>query len=195
MVVYLVSGLLKRDTKLWNHAFIGIVALLLTWIIWIGIVDWFAGQAGSYWNTRLLARQYVAGNPWGFFRQLAISFLYSSNIREQIRYSIALIIPLINLWIIGFIPLSHERHRYAIAAGNLAMIAIALNYGNPNKIIVYTTTLPSHFAVHILFMKELLVKIYTSNHKSYILLSVLYFFYCINMLVVYILGTPLGWYY
>jgi hypothetical protein len=187
--------MLKRDTTLWRQAFVGIVALLLTWIIWMGIVDWLTGQAGTYWNTRLLTRQYAAGDPWGFFRELAVSFLYGSDMREQIRYSTALIIPILNLWIIGFIPLSHESHRYAMAAGNLAMIAIALTYGNPNKIIVYTITLPSHFAVHILFVKELVVKISASNHKGYILIGVLYALYCINMLVVYILGTPLGWYY
>lgn len=195
MIVYFVSAALKRDRALWGQAFIGIITLILTWIFWIGVVDWQAGQIGTYWNARELFREYVAGDPWNFFRQLSISFLYSEDIREQIRYSTALIIPVVNLWIIGFIPLSHETHRYGMVAGNLAMLAIALYTGNPNKMLVYTTTLPCHFVAHILFIKELAVRVSDPNYRVYFLIGVFYVLYCIGMLVVYVLGTPLGWYY
>lgn len=195
MAVYFVSGALKRDMALWGHAFLGMVALLLTWIAWMGIVDWSVGQSGVYWHTRELFREYVAGDPWNFFRELAFAFLYGDDVREQVRYCTAIIIPVVNLWIIGLITLSNEYHRYALAAGNLAMLAIALYTGNPNKMIVYTTTLPGYFATHLLFVRVLELKISSPRQPIYFLMGVFYLIYCLVMLVIYVLGTPLGWYY
>jgi len=195
LLTYLVSGCLEKDTRLWRQALTGIAALLVTWVLWIVVVDLQAGRVGTYWNLRMSSRQYVAGDAWSFFDQLARSFLYDNDIRERIRYSTALIIPIANLWIIGFIPLSHERHRYAMAAGNLAMLAIALYLGNPNKIIVYTTTLPGHFVAHITLVKQLTKKAFLPSHLFRFVIVAVYAAYCAGMLAVYVLGTPLGWYY
>src|SRR5205823_8757684 len=138
---YFASCVLERHTMLWVQALIGVTTLLIVWMAWIWFVDWKTGTPGTYWSLRTLTSQYAAYDARGFFDHLARSFLYSSDIRERIRYSTALIIPIVNLWIIGLTPLRRERDRYAMAAGNLTMLAIALYMGNPNKIIVYATTL------------------------------------------------------
>ncbi len=75
------------------------------------------------------------------------------------------------------------------------MLAIAVYMGNPNKIIVYATTLPGYFIAHILFIDKLLTKASFSNSFYHFAVGAVYVIYCIAMLVVYILGTPLGWYY
>jgi hypothetical protein len=195
MGVYFVFGVLTRDTLLWRQAFWGMVTLIITWIAWMLLVDYNSGQIGTYWNTRLTARQYVAGDAWNFFRQLVISFILSDDVREQIRYSTALIIPLVSIWTLGVIPFSNEIHRYAAAIGYLSMMIIALIYGNPNKIIVYVTTLPSHFVVHLLFIRELWLRSISLQHPVYPATGMLYLIYCLAMLAIYVFGTPLGWYY
>ncbi len=195
LLVYFAFGVLERNTKLWVQAIIGVVVLLIVWVIWIWFVDWKTGSPGTYWNLRMLTSQYTAQDAKGFFDNLVRSFLDSNDIRDRIRYLVALIIPIANLWIIGLIPLHHERDRYAMAAGNLTMLVIALYMGNPNKIIVYTTTLPGYFATHILFAEKLLAKVNLSKKLFSCIAIVVYAIYCLLMLLVYILGTPLGWYY
>jgi len=180
---------------LWKHAILGVVVLVLTWVLWMGLVDWRAGRGGAYWSVRMSSRQYVAGDAWSFFEQLARSFLYGSDIRERIRYSTALIIPIASLWLIGCVRLSDESHRYAMAAGNLAMLVVALYMGNPNKIIVYATTLPSHFATHILVLKRLGKSVSLTDHPLSLGPAAVYGAYCACMILVYVLGTPLAWYY
>lgn len=195
ILVYFASGMLEHNTKLWLQALIGVVALLTVWILWIGFVGWKTGSFSTYWNIRMLTSQNTAQDARGFFDHLVRSFLDSNNFRDRIRYSVALIIPIANLWIIGLIPLHRERDRYAMAAGNLAMLVIALYMGNPNKIIVYETTLPGYFVAHILFVEKLLTKASFSNTFVHFIIGAVFATYCAAMLVVYILGTPLGWYY
>lgn len=195
LLTYLVFGLVEKNDKLWKHALLGVVVLVLTWVLWMVVVDWHAGRAGTYWSVRMSGRQYVAGDAWSFFDQLARSFLYGNDVRERIRYSTALIIPIASLWIIGCVRLSHESHRYAMAAGNLAMLVVALYTGNPNKIIVYATTLPGHFATHILVVKRLGQSVSLTDHPFSLGPAAVYGAYCASMILVYVLGTPLAWYY
>lgn len=195
LLVYLAEGLLRQDNKLSRHAFLGATSILFGWVIWIIIVDWNSGNLGAYWNARTTFNQYIAGNFGNFFVELVRSFLRLGAIRDQIRYSTALLIPLVNIWVAGIVPLSRESHRYALAAGNLAMLVIALLEGNPNKIIVYTTTLPGHFPLYILVFQQLLVSSGFTKRRYKIATAVLLATYCLAMLLVYIIGTPLGWYY
>ena len=195
LLVYFISGLFERNNKLWVQALIGILALLIVWVMWIWYVDWKTRVPGTYWSLRELSSLYEAQDAPGFLDHLARSFLDGNDIQDQLRYSVALIIPIANLWMVGFIPMLRERDRNAIVAGNLAMLAIALFMGNPNKIIVYTTTLPGNFVMHILFIEKLLTRGSFSNSFLRFGIAALYATYCIAMLIFYMLGTPLGWYY
>ena len=195
LLVYFASGMLERDTKLWVLALIGVVTLLTVWMMWILYVGWKTGSISTYWNLRMLTSQNTAQDARGFFDHLVRSFLDSNDMRDRIRYSMALIIPIANLCIIGMIPLHRERDRYAMAAGNLTMLVIALYMGNPNKIIVYETTLPCYFVAHFLFIQKLFTKGSFSSTAFHFAMISVYAIFCIALLFVYILGTPLGWYY
>ena len=193
--VYLLIALWEHDTEVATQSLIGILTLVLCWVAWIEFVDSRAGQAGTYWQLRLLTKEYVAGDPMAFMDRLARAFLYGPDTRDRIRYSTALIIPIVNLWILILIPFSQERHRYALAAGNMAMLGMALAFGNPNKIIVYTTTLPGYFVAHLALVQRLTDKAEGSDRLLRVAGTAFYFMYCAAMLVVYVLGTPLGWYF
>lgn len=78
---------------------------------------------------------------------------HGTNIFQQ-----SSLVPVANLLVFGSIPLSDEGHRYALAAGNLAMLGVSLFLGNPNKILVYTTTLPRYFVAHILLFNAIIRK-------------------------------------
>jgi len=195
LLVYFTSGIRDRNAKISIHALIGLVALLTAWGIWIKYVDWNTGQPGIYWTLRMRTSQYAAGNATGFLNHFIRALLNSSNIREHILYSVALIIPLANIIIMGFISFPNVRDWYALIVGNLAMLAIALYMGNPNKIIVYTTTLPGYFIEHILLAERLITKSGFSKPSVRLVIAFVYLTYCISMLVVYLVGTPMGWYY
>lgn len=193
--VYLLVALWERDKQILTQTILGILALVLCWIAWITFVDWKVGETGTYWQLRLLTKEYASGNPFGFMDRLARSFLYGHDARERIRYSTALIVPIVTLWTLVLTPFSKERHRYALAAGNLAMLGMALAFGNPNKIIVYTTTLPGYFVAHLALVQRLSNEAKGFNRLLRIAGIVAYSMYVVAMLVIYVLGTPLGWYY
>jgi hypothetical protein len=97
--------------------------------------------------------------------------------------------------ILGLAPFRRERDRYAMAVGNLAMLVIGLYMGNPNKIIVYSTTLPGHFAAHMMLIQSLATQLRVRPGVGSLSALALYGLYCAALLVVYVLGTPLAWYY
>ena len=196
LLVYFMSGMSSRNDKLWKHSLLGIAAILAAWMVWIWIVDLETGYKGAYWEARESFKPFIAaGDPWTFFQQAISSFVDTPDTRNQIRFSTALLIPIVNLLIIGLIPLRGEQDRYAMAAGNLAMLAITLYLGNPNKIIVYTTTLPGHFVAHLLFLEWLKSGLAAQSLPICFVLRVSYMLYCGIMLLVYIFGTPLAWYH
>jgi hypothetical protein len=169
--------------------------MVLAWLIWMIIVDWHANEWGAYWQARAYFGRYVAGNAPSYFLELAKSFVYRVDLRDQLRYSVGLIIPLANLWIIALAPFSTNSHRYALAAGNLAMLFVALWQGNPNKMIVYSTTLPGYFSTYILFMQYVRSQEALGKHVRQLAANLLFWPFVFLMIVFYILGTPLGWYF
>ncbi len=196
LLVYFGAGLCERNPRLWIQALIGIVGLLGAWLIWILIVDWHTGYSGAYWEARDSFRAIIAaGDPVSFFERLASAFLHEGDLRDQIRYSTALLIPLVNFFVLGIVPLSQERHRYAMAAGNLAMLGITIFLGNPNKVLVYTTTLPGYFVSHLLILRSLMTDAVFPTLISRVGIAISYGLYCIAMVVVFALGTPLMWYH
>jgi hypothetical protein len=193
--VYAIWGHKDNDRKTVIHSLIGIAIVILGWLAWIAIVDWNANEWGAYWQARDSFTRYVAGDPASYFLELAKSFVYGVDLRDKLRYSIGLIIPLVNLWVIAFAPFRNPSHRYALAAGNLAMFGLALWQGNPNKLIVYSTTLPGYFSTYILFIRDLAAQGTLANHFRQLVTSVIFWSFIVFMIVFYVLGTPLGWYY
>ncbi|MGB6679803.1 MAG: hypothetical protein WBF08_00585 [Candidatus Bathyarchaeia archaeon] len=195
LLVYSTSAILRRDKKKLIYSILGILSVILGWIAWILFVDLNIGRVGSYWEAREMARIFVAGNPVNYFLELANSFAYSGNFRDQVRYTTGLIIPLINILIIGYVTFSKESHRLGQLFGNLTMLCMALLLGNPNKIIVYTTTIPGYFSVGlIMFHKIFNAKWLKSNIHKFVIAPI-FILYCVLMLLFYVMGTPLGWYY
>lgn len=195
LFVYFFSGSIIKDKELSNQSLLGIISIILGWVVWILIVDWHTGYLGSYWKAREISSNFVAGNPINFFLSLVNSFKNTGDLRDQIRYSSALLIPLFNIWLIGMIPFSKESHRIAQFMGNIAMLSIALIFGNPNKIIVYTTTVPGYFSIYLLMINNFFnIKWMKKPINKYIVIPIFTLF-CLGMLIVYVFGTPLGWYY
>jgi hypothetical protein len=194
LFVYLVVAIADLDRRLFGHALLGIIMLIATWLCWMLFVDWQTGVSWSYWNARTSFGHYVAGNPWLFFDYSARLLLYGGDFRDQIRYSTALIVPVVSLFVIGLVPWRRECHGYAVAAGVLAMLVIALAQGNPNKMIVYPTTIPGHLVVHLALTVAL---VFGGFHptRNRIATALGYTAYCVAMLMVYVFGTGLGWYY
>lgn len=195
LLIYFVGGLRRNDPQLYRQALLGIVALLGTWLAWSWLVDWKAGYAGLYWKLRFLSKYYTGqGDTRTFFEHLVASFS-EHNVRNMVRYSTALLIPLANLLVIGLVPLKDETHRYAMAAGNLTMLVLTVYLGNPNKTIVYTSTLPGHFATHALLIATIIGTLGMLKRTQRIVVGVLYTSYCLATLFVFVLGTPMCWYY
>ena len=195
LAVYLIVGLVNKDKKIVTQSFSGILGVLAGWLLWIIVVDFQTGHYGSYWEARKLAGTYVAGNPVNFLIQLVSSFVYTGDIRDQIRYSTAVAIPLANIWLINRLEFSKEVHRYALTAGILTMMFIAIMNGNPNKIIVYTVTLPGYFSTYLMLVCSVKNKEWLHDPVNKYIIVPVFVIYCLFMLFVYVWGTPLGWYY
>lgn len=184
----------------WEHrnirrnALMGIATIVIIWFGWIAFVDWNAGQVGTYWMMRKAFNPEASVGSGIFFEHFSSVLLHRPVLHDQVRYATALIIPLISFVILGLIPLRDMPHRYAMAAGITAMLAIVLGLGNPNKIIVYSTTLPGHFLTHMLFLRHLVQAVDITPTRR-IFMGCLYGLYCFMMLGVYVLGTPRRWYY
>jgi hypothetical protein len=196
LFIYFVSAVAMRDAKLWKQSLLGMLVLLVGWLLWIWIIDWQTGYAGAYWEARQSFRPYFGPADFrGFFEQWFSSFFVDIDLRNQIRFSTAVLIPIVNLIVIGLVPLAEEHHRYALAAGNLSMLAISLLLGNPNKILLYSTTLPGYFVTHLALLVWLDNRPQQRDLLNRATLRALYLIYCVSMQIVFIIGTPLGWYY
>ena len=193
LTVYSLAGFREKDRALTAHSLVGILSIFLTWFLWIAVVDLQADSWGAYWNARILFSEYVAGDPASYFLEAVKSLSSELDLRNAIRYSTGLLIPIVNLFIIGATSFSCETHRYALAASNLSMLFLVLWQGNPNKVIVYSTTIPGYFAVFTLYIGYQLCERKQTNRR--VLWQFLLLLYISLMLAVYALGTPLGWYF
>ena len=195
LLIYFIWGANTQSSRIKLHALTGILGIAGAWLLWMLLVDWHTGIFGTYWNVRMNFNPGVAGTFPGFFDRLVRSFLYDGDFRDQIRYSVAIVVPIVSLVIFGFIPLADEQHRYALAAGVFAMMFVALIQGNPNKIIVYSTTLPGHFSAHLLAIVSIASKATFKSNFTRGVVALTYTTYCVGMLLVFIFGTPLRWYH
>jgi hypothetical protein len=195
LTVYLFYGLKSRDRVCVRCCLAGCAGIIAGLIGWIAFVDMHVGVLGAYIHAREAYVQDQEQTPLGFFDAFARSFLYSNDVRDRIRFALGLTVPLVNLWLLALIPFREERHRYALGAGYLAMMLIVLLTGNPNKTIVYATTLPSFLLINFGIVAWILGNISEGVRRSANAIGPLYAIYAFGITCVYVLGTPYAWYY
>jgi hypothetical protein len=170
------------------------------WVAWIMYVNWQVGEPNAYWQVRAMGSVPLYRGPFTFLYLAASTFVYAADPGEKLRYLTALVIPIIQLFIAITVPLRDEAHRLAIIVCILAVLFVTFYIANPNKVIVYSTTFPGHFAVGVLFLKQTIFgkKLEHQSivfHSTKMLSGLAYMLYCSSLLVFFILGTPLEWYY
>lgn len=197
LLVYFLIGISEGKKELSRQAIIGTVSILVAWMLWIWVIDWKTGGADVYWSVRKEQAYFldVGGDIFFFFGSIADSFFRKNDVRNQIRYTAALLIPVINFILIGLTPMKDKSHKFAAAAGIATMLAIELYLGNPNKIIVYATTLPAYFAIHMIITHTIVNNIKKTPSFKSILAGAMYLIYCLIMVLFFVFGTPLRWYH
>lgn len=199
IIVYFIWGKVNNDFKMKRNSILGIAGILFAWAIWFLYVDFSAGNFGAYWTTREKgATMPLIEGVFSFFNNAVRVLLYSKDYGDSLKYLTALAVPMIDIWILQLILLRSEAHRLSMLFCVLSVLIVAMIVNNPNKIIVYVTTIPSHFAIGLLFIRQAfdlrdsakwIVKLVRVSA------GISYLMFCILMAIFYIIGTPLVWYY
>jgi len=199
IVVYFIWGKVNNDSKMKRNSVLGVLSIILAWAIWFSYVDFRAGNFGAYWLTREKgATMPLVEGVFSFFNNAVRVLLYSKDYGNSLKYLTALAVPMIDIWILQLILLKSEAHRLSMLFSILSILIIAMIVNNPNKIIVYATTIPSHFAIGLLFIRQAfdlkdsgkwIVKLVRVSA------GISYLAFCILMAIFYVTGTPLMWYY
>ncbi len=197
--VYYVWGQINSDTRMKRNSILGIVSIVIVWTLWFLYIDFRANHVGTYWATRELGA--TAPLMTGFFEFVNNTIrvlIYSRDYSESLKFLTALAIPMIDIWVLQLIHLKSEAHRLSMLFSVLSVLIVAMIVNNPNKIIVYSTTIPSHFAIGLLFIQQTfdlsdsagrIVKLVRVSA------GVSYLAFCALMAIFFIIGTPLMWYY
>jgi hypothetical protein len=195
--VYLIYGGISKDKSLVKNTIMGIMGIIVTWCFWIFFVDYKVGQVGAYWFIRDIGSVPLTAGPLSLLQRTVRSIVFYNDHGEILKYITALSIPIIDMLILLVIPFSKEQHRMAFFSGFFAILFVTFAINNPNKVIVYATTLPCHLIVGLLFIKQTLFENESKKIISIVkkLSGISYICFGFVMIVFYILGTPLGWYY
>lgn len=196
LAVYCVAGLTKKDRKLVRNSLAGIISIAIVLVSWVLFVDLNSGQLGTYWQAREVGLVPLSSGPFSFLDTAARVLIFSDQIGERLKYSSALIIPLVDMWILLAIPFEKEEHRVAILASLLGLLFLTFFQNNPNKSIVYITTIPGHFALGMIFIVHCFNKLRQREHfPIWLMAGISFGVYCFMTGVFFVLGTPLAWYY
>lgn len=202
LTIYGISGLGNKERKLLLNSIFGIISITVTMTVWVLYADYSMGGFGSYWQAREHFMPSLNIGLLTFFHNTARVLVFSNDVGLKLKFLTAIAIPIVDMWVLQGIVFKDESHRAAILYSLLGMLLIMLFTNNPNKIIVYATTIPGHFATAILFIKQALSDNWTDNKlqgsfEKKIRKSSGYFYiiFCLFMGIFFILGTPLGWYY
>lgn len=168
-------------------AALSLVATMLVWSIYVGIRS---GNLGAYWQARASFSEYVPGNPSRFFAQAGAAVSGRGTLRELVLYLAALAAPLASLAIVSADRRSDPSHRNALYSSVLIVVVYSIVIGNPNKTFLYLLTLPGQLVFHLGYLAH-----DPDNGVRERVPRKLYLIYCLIMMVVFVLGTPLGWYY
>jgi hypothetical protein len=199
VTVYGFYDLLAKDYKNALRCLVINLGILVGWGSWILFVDMMSGQVGAYWQAREVATvPLYAGFLTIVYR--ATENISLGNLGESLKYITALLIPLVDLWLILLVPFRNEKHRLASISGIILLLFISFATCNPNKIVVYIMTLPSHLIAGLVIFqlgyqsfseKGNLLK----QHDLFIKTAfILYILFSIGICAFFIIGTPFGWY-
>lgn len=200
LAVYALFGLKNHKPSLAVAALLGLGSLLITWLIWMVVVDLRAGEIGAYWGVRSIASVPRHHGPFSLIYRATWYFANTVDNGEKLRYFSALAIPLVQLAITIVAPIRNEAHRLSIVGSIFALLFITFFINNPNKIVVYCMTYPGHFASSLLFLHAAFGRGGQRDEKLNRVLvrwaaGASYLAFCVTMVVFYILGTPTEWYY
>jgi hypothetical protein len=194
--VYLIHGYIAKDRKLVINSLIGISSILLIFFVWILFVDFKSQEFGAFWIARKVATVPLTNGMFSFLERSVRTFLFVHDGGENLKFATAFFIPIVDIWLALVIPLKREVDRTAMIIGLGAIIISTFILNNPNKVVTYVTTLPAHFIISLLFIKESFTNSGNNIEKLVRRLAGLtYIGYCFVIMLFFILGTPFGWYY
>ena len=154
LFVNVVFGWIKKHSGFTKNNVVAILSILIGWIIWILIVDVGTGEFGTYFDARKAGSGVLLDGPFSLMIDTARTFLNSNDSGEKLKYLTSFAIPLVDLWILIGIKIKSEGDRLAQIAGILAVMVVNFLINNPNKVIVYTLTLPIHISVGLAFLNQ-----------------------------------------
>lgn len=192
--VYAVYDAVYEHERRWQLCIAGLIGILLSWVLWISIVDWQAGHTGAYLSARRVA---VPPSEFGIFTLLhrtARALVFQGTGPEVIRLLSGLAVLIVEFWLIAVVRLKRDVDLAAATSGVFGVLAIMMITNNPNKIFIYLTTLPTFWMVHLTLARHLITNLYTNSVLSIIQL-ILYLLYCVAIVSFFILGTVWEWYY
>lgn len=194
LAAYVVWAIQKEDRALLVRALMGIGGVVIGLLLWMGYVGQYSGDFGTYWQAREAYNRVGSGNAVQMFQDLVRVFRYEYTLRDAIRFTSGLLVPLIDLWLLALLRFPRERDRLALSMGVIAMLGTEVLTGTPNKLIVYNFSTPAGVVPSVLGL-EMIVRRGTRRDWKWSLVAGSYLIYCAAMLVVYVVGTGLGWYY
>lgn len=196
--IYLLFAVYSKNFNMTKNSLFGLSSILLTWFIWICIVDINSGQISAYWIARKAGSVPLTDGYFSFLKRAADVIVNDSRIGEKYKFITALIIPIIDVILLLLIPLKGEIHRLSILMSVISLVFITFATNNPNKVIVYITTFPGHISIGLLFLDKCFrgssLKNPIQNTVHY-LGGVSYIIFCIMMVLFFVIGTPFEWYY
>ena len=202
LTIYGISSLGNKEGKLLLNSILGIISITVTMTVWVLYADHSMGGFGSYWQAREHFMSSLNIGLLTFFQTTARVLVFSSDNGLKLKFLTAIAIPIIDMWVLQGIVFKDESHRAVILNSLLGMLLIMLFTNNPNRIIVYATTIPGYFATAILFIRQTLSDNWINNNlqgsfekKVRRLSGYFYIVFCLFMGLFFILGTPLAWYY
>ena len=199
LAVYGIYDLINKDYKNALRPLIIALGILVTWGGWILYVDFMSAQKGAYWQAREIATAPLyAGFLTLIYRMVEI--IIQGNTGEILKYTTAFLIPLVDLWLVLLVPFRSEKHRLSSISGIIMLLLISFATSNPNKIFVYTMTLPSHMLIGWVVL-QLGIQSFSkqdsfSRHHNLLIRTAfwMYILISISMTIFFVVGTPLGWY-
>lgn len=200
LIVYLGFGI-RRNHRPWiEKSLASLIAILGVWLLWILYVDLQVGEPGAYWSARAVSSVPMYHGPFTLLHRAMSIFIDSSNTGEQLKYLTALAVPLVQIFVTILVPLSDEAHRLAIIGSLLSVLLVTFLIVNPNKVIVYVMTFPGHFAIGMIFLQHTLLERREKHHSQIYHVArratgIVYVLFCLCLVLFFLLGTPLEWYY
>lgn len=190
LLVYALYAWRNRDRQLLRAALVACSAMVGAWLGWAAFVGWQSHDFGAYWEARASFSQYVPGSLSNFFGYASGALSGHRGTRDFVRFGSALAVPVVSLFVVAASRSRERVHATAHFVSVCAILFFVVWTGNPNKVFAYLITLPGQ----VLFHAELL-----AGAPDYGCLARFgrsaYIAYALVMGVVFVVGTPLGWYY